>query len=345
MASTTPFTIGFRMLPLPLAQLSLATVLQCGQSFRWSVFPLATDGVGAGPDVPSNEYRFCLQDRVVCLRQTPDAVWYRSVLPPSSLPLDEDMQEAQTLAWIQDYFQLEVDLPKLYDEWSTRDPVFNSLRHRFSGIRILRQDPFECLLSFICSSNNNIKRITKMVRSLGTEYSPALLSLPPPEDAVEGLEVENYHPFPAPSVLAAPEVATNLRRLGFGYRADFIQKTAKMLVDSHGGPKDTLHRPEPAEEWLHTLRQMATEEARAELVKLMGVGRKVADCVLLMSLDKREVVPVDTHVHDIAKKHYGLSGGKAKANMTPQLYDMVNSKLAGVWGAYAGWAHSVSRPA
>ena len=200
-----------------------------------------------------------------------------------------------------------------------------------------------------------------MVCSLGTEYTPALVSLPPPEDAVEGFDVENYHPFPAPSTLAGPEVAANLRKLGFGYRADFIQKTAKMLVDGHGGPKNTGQRPEPAEEWLHTLRQMSTEDARAELLKLMGVGRKVADCVLLMSLDKvsaqcrvhrpsadysskREVVPVDTHVHDIAKKHYGLSGSKAKANMTPQLYDTVNAKLAGVWGEYAGWAHSVSRP-
>jgi N-glycosylase/DNA lyase len=92
----------------------------------------------------------------------------------------------------------------------------------------------------------------------------------------------------------------------------------------------------------------------------MGVGRKVADCVLLMSLDKvlpifkdiigrlivlqREVVPVDTHVHQIAHKHYGVrmaSGGKAgKVVMTPKLYDEVSTKLADVWGEYAGWAHS-----
>lgn len=150
MASITPLASGFRMLPLPLAQLSLAAVLQCGQSFRWSVFPLATAANGTtSTEIPSHEYRFCLQDRVVCLRQTSDAVWYRSVFPPSPLLADEDTREAQTLAWIQDYFQLEVDLQKLYDEWSSRDPVFSNLRHRFSGIRILRQDPFECLLSCV----------------------------------------------------------------------------------------------------------------------------------------------------------------------------------------------------
>jgi N-glycosylase/DNA lyase len=56
-----------------------------------------------------------------------------------------------------------------------------------------------------------------------------------------------------------------------------------------------------------------------------------------------DVVPVDTHVHQIAIKHYGLrSSTKFKANMTPKLYEEVNSRLAGVWGTYAGWAHSVS---
>lgn len=151
MTHLASFMSGFRMLPLPLTQLSLAAVLQCGQSFRWSVFPLAETSPepSVGATVPLHEYRFCLQDRVVCLRQTPDALWYRSVFPPSSPGLDEDVGEAQTLSWIRDYFQLEVDLLGLYEEWSTRDPVFSNLRHRFSGIRILRQDPFECLLSYV----------------------------------------------------------------------------------------------------------------------------------------------------------------------------------------------------
>ncbi|EKM55511.1 uncharacterized protein PHACADRAFT_96257 [Phanerochaete carnosa HHB-10118-sp] len=343
MTSAATLASGFRKLPLSLAQLSLVAVLQCGQSFRWSVFPL-TQGVpevGTDTATPTHEYRFCLQDRVVCLRQTSDALYYRSVCPPSSELLDDETREARTLSWIRDYFQLDNDLLELYEEWSGRDPVFRNLRLRFSGIRMLRQDPFECLLSFICSSNNNIKRITKMVRSLCTEYSPALLSLPPPDGAAEEFGIEAYHPFPPPSALSAPEVAANLRKLGFGYRANFIQKTAKMLVDAHGLSSIVGARPEPAEEWLFKLRAMTTADARAELLELMGVGRKVADCILLMSMDKPEVVPVDTHVHDIAKKYYGFSGSKAKTNMTPQLYDMINTRLTAVWGTHAGWAHTV----
>lgn len=124
-----------------------------------------------------------------------------------------------------------------------------------------------------------------MVQSLCTQYSPVLLTLEHPFSSTEKLV---YHPFPPPSVLADPSVGLKLRTLGFGYRADFIQKTAKMLVDAHGTV--SLSSPdqivEPSETWLQQLRKLSTTDARNELLKFIGVGRKVADCILLMSLDK-----------------------------------------------------------
>ncbi|KAF8077855.1 DNA glycosylase [Lyophyllum atratum] len=319
---------AFHSLPLPVIQLSLAAVLKCGQSFRWAILPVADD----------TEYRLCLRDCVVCLRQSPTTLFYRAIYPdPQPTPVQQPLRDAETLVWLNDYFQLDIDLATLYNEWSTRDSVFAGMQSRFQGIRILRQDPWENLISFICSSNNNISRITKMVQALCTHYSPPLLSFP-------GEDVK-YHPFPPPSVLAEPTASATLRSLGFGYRADFIQRTAKMLLDSHG--KTTLRHDtsEASEKWLMGLRSSTTNEAREELLKFIGVGRKVADCVLLMSLDKKEVVPVDTHVYQIATKYYGLKGvsgssGK-KVNMTAKIYDDVNTKLFNVWGEYAGWAHSV----
>ena len=136
--------LGFHALPLTLAQLSLQAVLKCGQSFRWSIYPLRA----SLPSEPSHEYRLCLQDRVVCLRQSPDALFYRTVFSDSPVSHDaETARDAETLLWLRDYFQLDVDLVKLYDEWSEKDPVFSKLRGRFEGIRMLRQDPWENLIS------------------------------------------------------------------------------------------------------------------------------------------------------------------------------------------------------
>lgn len=144
---------GFLALPVPVAQLSLAAVLKCGQSFRWSIFPLSTSNDVSPDNSPSHEYRLCLRDRVICLRQSaPDTLFYRAVFPDASHPpteADHALREKETLAWIQDYFQLDVDLLGLYDQWSTRDPVFEKLRTRFEGIRMLRQDPWENLVSYV----------------------------------------------------------------------------------------------------------------------------------------------------------------------------------------------------
>lgn len=140
-----------------------------------------------------------------------------------------------------------------------------------------------------------------MVKSLCTNYSPPLLSLPPLSG--ESGAPEPYHPFPPPSTLATPEVAAKLRVLGFGYRADFIQKTAKMLVERDIEPSSPelplafYAGREPAEVWLASLRGEQTAAARGELTKLMGVGRKVADCVLLMSLDKVCPVTLECYPH------------------------------------------------
>ncbi|KAJ7063382.1 DNA glycosylase [Mycena amicta] len=256
-------------LPIPPSQLRLALVLPSGQSFRWR-----NDG---------SHYSFCLHDRVVVLKQDDDKLYYRTILPdpqPSALQLP--LRTAETTLWINDYFNLSVDLAALYAQWQTRDPAFSACH-----------------------------------------FSPPLLS----HDSV------TYHPFPTPQALAAPGVEKTLRDLGFGYRAKFIQKTAQMLVETHG---------DNADQFLVGLRNTDTASARQELLAFLGVGRKVADCVLLMSLDKHDVVPVDTHVLQIAVKNYGFKASlSSKQSMTPKLYGDINTRLVTVFGEYAGWAQAV----
>ena len=138
---------GFYALPLPIAQLSLDAVLRCGQSFRWFAYPLFSTDTPSS-DEPTHEYRFALQDRVVCLRQSHTHLFYRSIYPDHAKDALLDLGGTSTLTWIRDYFQLDVDLVKLYSEWSSRDDVFRrTINDRFTGIRILRQDPWENVAS------------------------------------------------------------------------------------------------------------------------------------------------------------------------------------------------------
>jgi len=145
---------GFKRLPLPIAQLSLAAVLKCGQSFRWIAYPLALAGEPqkAEGEKPTHEYRFALQDRVICLRQDSESLFYRALFPKDETNACSDSdcvkRDGETLAWLKDYFQLEVDLIKLYTDWAERDVVFReTVKDRFAGIRMLRQDPWENVIS------------------------------------------------------------------------------------------------------------------------------------------------------------------------------------------------------
>ena len=127
-----------------------------------------------------------------------------------------------------------------------------------------------------------------MVQSLCSHFCPALVEVPHPvtpiTDPNPGFEPHvPYHPFPPPSKLADPSVSAVLRKLGFGYRAEYIQRTAQKLIEEHGTDIKALA-------WLNTLRSMSTQDARNELLKFCGVGRKVADCILLMSLDKVSII-------------------------------------------------------
>lgn len=231
---------------------------------------------------------------------------------------DGDTSNTEHVSILQDYFQLDVDIESLYQQWCTSDTYFQKTAANFWGVRMLRQDPVENLFSFICSSNNNISRISSMVEKLCDNYGR-------PIAMVDG---KMHHSFPSVSAMTISGVEERLRELGFGYRAKFIAVSAKYIMDNDG------------EEWVASLRQRPYAEAKAELMKLCGVGAKVADCVCLMSLDKPGALPVDTHVWQFAARHYLPKLQRAKS-ITDKLYQEIGDYFRNLWGDYAGWAHSV----
>lgn len=252
----------------------------------------------------NNIWSCSVGQNVLFLKQQGDDLHYASY-PESSKTLDT----------LKDYFNLDIKVLDLYKIWSLTDANFGKNAIGFEGVRMLRQDPWENLISFICSSNNNIKRISQMCDNLCLHFGNFITSH-------EGID---YYTFPAPEVLAKEGTEERLRDLSFGYRAKYIYKTAQMV---HSSKQD-----------LFKLRELPYEEAHAELLKFTGVGPKVADCVCLMSLDKHDAIPVDTHVYQIAKRDYKL---KSKGDtVTKQTYEIVRKFFVGIWGPYAGWAQSV----
>lgn len=176
----------------------------------------------------------------------------RNQLPEMSVASDGS-EKYSPEAVLRDYFQLQVSLSQLYDKWQSVDNNFAVRGSKFPGVRILRQDPVENLFSFICSSNNNISRIAGMVDKLCVRYGKLV-------GTVGG---EKWYSFPDPSALAKQHTESELRKLGFGYRAKFIHETAKILTN------------ERKSDWLFKLREVSYDEAHSQLRQLSGVGAKV----------------------------------------------------------------------
>lgn len=226
------------------------------------------------------------------LKQDSNYLYYRSVQPLKSTGNEQNDNEHLTRI-IKHYFNLTPSLSELYSQWSLNDPNFKKKAAQFTGIRILRQDAWEALVSFICSSNNNIARISQMVEKLCINYGKSVATI----------EGRSYHDFPPPEALTGKDVESKLRTLGFGYRARYIHQTAMMVSGRENGWLDSLSNPEcpafgvqpkPSGEMKPEGRE-GYREAHEKLLELQGVGPKVSDCVSLMGLGWGESVPVDTH--------------------------------------------------
>ncbi|KAI2794225.1 N-glycosylase/DNA lyase [Penicillium oxalicum] len=309
------------------------------------------------------EWRCVLHGKLLSLKQDTSNLYYRHYKsfsltsipsPPDSkissraqsdtessdikAPGDNALDD-EVLRLIKHYLNLSPSLSSLYEQWSSNDANFKKKAVQFTGIRILRQDPWEALVSFICSSNNNIARISQMVEKLCLNYG----------DFIAKIGDRSYHDFPNPEALAGNDVESNLRSLGFGYRAKYIHRTAVMVSqEREKGWLEGLCNPEspvfgvlpkPGETMQPEGRQ-GYRNAHENLLELQGVGPKVADCVCLMGLGWGESVPVDTHVWQIAQRDYRF-GKSSHKSLTKATYDAVANHFRKLWGQEAGWAHSV----
>lgn len=372
-------------------ELRLDVTLTNGQCFNWKKYPLLKNELSnlSSPQLP--QYFGVLGNRVFLLKQTKDDVHYRvlneeqlicdygrkygikmnnvkdnNTYVPSTL-ITKFTKESEDILY--DYFQLDTNLEQLYKEWSEKaDSSFIDISKSLYGMRILRQDPIECLFSFLCSSCNNIIRITQMLDKLRKEYGVLLY-----EDNARDVKCYSF-----PTLQAFDEIATEerLRELGMGYRAVFIKESARELNQpiqmslnynnnsNHACNTDkddndvTICEYKSGVEYLHSLRKLDRLKVKEELTfkidkkklkasgvdnvtrrGLAGVGPKVADCIALFSLDQVGCVPVDTHVIQIAARDFDPS--LRNVSLTKSVHERVGNLFRECYGPYAGWAHSL----
>ena len=281
---------------MPLHQpLDLASTLLSGQTFRWRKEGPWFYGVAFGS--------------VVKMRQEEAGIEFTSV------PDDEHVLEPL----LRDYLGLSADLESIYASIGIHARIVAAIE-RHSGMRILRQDPWECLVGFICSPASNIPRISNNVEDICSSFGQRVAS----SDHVRST-------FPTPHELAEAG-EQRLRQLGLGFRARPLAATARAIAE---GALDLM-----------ALREAPYEQALNALTALDGVGDKVANCVLLFSLDKPHAFPVDVWVHRALKEWYldgqgPGTGGRSHYLSKGKSISRINMRLWAqeYFGPYAGYAN------
>ncbi len=258
----------------------LAATLSSGQAFRWR------EDSGAWVGIIGNRWVRLQADKLSLRAETAEPV--------------SDWE------WLTHYLQLELDLEEVLRSFP-QDEAMCAAVGACRGLRLLRQDPWECLASFILSSTKQIVQIRQIVTVLCERYGEAV-SAP--------AELPAARAFPCPARLAEASEA-ELRACKMGFRAPYLLKTARRVASG--------------DIELARLGQLPVESAREQLMELPGVGRKIADCVLLFAYGFPTAFPVDVWImkalrklyfpgrratmqrlHRFAGTHFGPNGGYAQ---------------------------------
>lgn len=209
-------------------------------------------------------------------------------------------------------FRLDDDAISIFAEIS-KDELLGRLVKSYRGLRLMRQEPEQCLFSFVCASNTNIPMIRRMLHALAKKFGKKV--------KVDGKE---FWTFPqARAIQRATE--GDLRACGLGYRARALKAVAHAITS---GSVD-----------LESLKKAPYEEARQELLKVYGVGPKIADCVLLFSLEKLEAFPIDVWIARALSSHYSwIPGQKFGEKLTARQYEALSDSARQHFGRHAGYA-------
>lgn len=271
---------------------SLEHTLDCGQLFRWQKVDDWWYGI--------------VEDRVIKIKQNNEKLTFHF------------FPETKNQGFIENYLRLDDDLPHILFRISKDENISRAI-NLFSGLRICRQEPWECLISYICASYKSIPAIKKMITNLSRCFGKKL--------TFDGYD---FYTFPKPNDLIQTSL-NDIQNCGLGFRSKRVLETAK-LVNSRGT-------------FLKELKYLDYQIAKRELLRLPGVGHKVADCALLFSLEKLEAFPIDVWMkRAVTTLYFGhfessfIKRISVKGSITPKEYETIGSFGRKYFGEYAGYA-------
>ena len=265
---------------------NLEHIFECGQCFRWN-------------KQGDNTYLGVAEKYVIRLeKKNKDIIFKGNKTKNSKF---KNLEE-----FVEYYFDLNTDYSKYKEKLSKVDNYLDESIKFGEGIRILKQDVWECIISFIISANNNIPRIKKIIERIALNYG----------EKIE-FEGNTYYTFPTPEELSKASVE-DLRNLGTGFRDKRIYNTTQIILSN--------------EKYIENLKQMkTTKQMKEELLKLDGVGPKVADCILLFSLQRFDAFPIDVWVRRVMNDLYIHNKDENKVNKK-MIQKLAEEKFLGIPG-------------
>ena len=256
-------------------------IFECGQCFRWNV---EADG----------SYTGIFKNNVVNVKKEESNIIFRGIC-------ENDIEVE-----CREYFDLDTDYTEIKNILSNVDENLKKSIQYGEGIRILKQDLWETIISFIISANNNIPRIKGIIERLSQKYGNEIVFNGTP-----------YYTFPAPEQLSEATVE-DLRTLGLGFRDKRVYETTKLILSKQID--------------LDKLKEITDSNIlREELNKLPGVGDKVADCIMLFSMKRFDVFPVDVWVRRVMNDLYIKNEDESKVNKI-QIRNLAEQKYGNLAG-------------
>ena len=210
-----------------------------------------------------------------------------------------------------DFFRKNDNMQEIIKSIS-KDKTVKKAVKEYEGLRLFRQDPFQCLISFIISSNSNIQKIKNSLEKITKKFGKKVK-----------IQNKEFFLFPEPEKLAKATI-DEIKSCGVGYRAPFIKEAAKMVI---------LKKID-----FEYLKKCDYHEAKKNICLVPGIGNKVADCVMLFSLNKLESFPLDTWMIKILEKYYSKEFKIETKTITQKQYELLHEKIVNYFGPYCGYA-------